>query len=48
MLSRQDIKWLQVEATTKCNDWCPGCARNNNGYGIAPGFVLEEIGRAHV
>ena len=43
MLSRQDIKWLQVEATTKCNAWCPGCARNNNGYGIAPGFVLEDL-----
>ena len=36
-------KWLQVEATTKCNAWCPGCDRNNNGYGIADGLILEDL-----
>ena len=36
-------KWLQVEATTKCNAWCPGCDRNQGGYGLAPGLVLEDL-----
>jgi hypothetical protein len=35
-------KWLQVEATTKCNAWCPGCARNNGGYGLTE-FTLEDL-----
>ena len=25
---------LHVEPTTKCNASCPGCPRNNNGFGI--------------
>lgn len=36
-------KWLQVEATTKCNAWCPGCARNNGGYGLVDDLVLEDL-----
>jgi len=36
-------KWLQVDATTKCNAWCPGCDRNQGGYGLTPGLVLEDL-----
>jgi hypothetical protein len=38
-----DIKWLQVENTTRCNASCPACDRNQNGYGLAPGLVLEDL-----
>ena len=42
-MGNTDIKWLQVENTTKCNAWCPACARNNNGYGLSPGLVIEDL-----
>ena len=38
-----DVKWLHVEPSTKCNAWCPGCPRNNNGYGLAPHLVEEDL-----
>jgi sulfatase maturation enzyme AslB (radical SAM superfamily) len=38
-----DIKLLQVENTTRCNAWCPACVRNQNGYGLTPGLVLEDL-----
>lgn len=38
-----DIEWLQVENTTKCNAWCPACPRNNLGFGLSPGLVLEDL-----
>ena len=31
----QDIKWLHVELSSRCNAWCSGCGRNNEGYGLA-------------
>ena len=31
----QDIKWLHVELSSRCNAWCSGCGRNNDGYGLA-------------
>lgn len=37
------IKWLQVEATTKCNAWCPGCGRNQNGFGLSPNIDLVDL-----
>ena len=39
----KDIKWIQVENTTKCNAWCPGCDRNINGFGLSPDFVVEDL-----
>lgn len=38
-----DTTWLQVENTTKCNAWCPACGRNQLGYGLAPGLVVEDL-----
>jgi MoaA/NifB/PqqE/SkfB family radical SAM enzyme len=37
------IKYLQVEATTKCNAWCPGCGRNNGGHGLSSKFQIEDL-----
>lgn len=41
MLTKDDITWLHVEPSSKCNAWCPACNRNNQGYGLAP-FVIEQ------
>ena len=38
-----DVKWLHVESSSKCNAWCPGCLRNNNGYGLVPDLVEEDL-----
>lgn len=45
-MTPDQVKWLQVEATSKCNAWCPGCARNNNGFGLAPNLTLEDLDTA--
>ncbi len=37
-----DIEWLHVEPTTRCNAWCSSCPRNNNGYGLT-NFTLEDL-----
>ena len=38
-----DIKWLHVEASSKCNAWCPACPRNVHGYGVTPGLVEQDL-----
>lgn len=43
MIDLASVKWLQVEATSKCNAWCPGCSRNKNGYGLADDLVIEDL-----
>ena len=40
--------WLHVEPTTRCNAHCPGCARNNEGYGVADGLVIEDLDPARL
>ena len=42
-MTLDDIEWLQVENTTRCNSWCPACPRNNLGHGLVPGLVLEDL-----
>jgi hypothetical protein len=42
-LSSKDIKWLHVEASSKCNAWCPACARNNQGFGLSHGVVEQDL-----
>jgi MoaA/NifB/PqqE/SkfB family radical SAM enzyme len=39
----EDIKWLQVENTTRCNAWCPGCARNQGGYGLISDLEILDL-----
>ena len=36
------IKWLHVEPTTRCNAWCPACARNKNGFGLT-NFKITDL-----
>jgi len=43
VLPAVDVKWLQVEATTKCNAWCPGCGRNKGGYELADDLVITDL-----
>lgn len=42
-MSLLDVRWLQVEATTKCNAWCPGCARSKGGFELKDGLVIEDL-----
>jgi MoaA/NifB/PqqE/SkfB family radical SAM enzyme len=43
-MNLDEIRWLQVEATTRCNAWCPGCARSNDdGYTLIDNLVLEDL-----
>ena len=37
------VRWLQVENTTRCNAWCPECPRNQGGYGLNPDLVVEDL-----
>ena len=43
MVEVDTVKWLQVEATTKCNAWCPGCARSHGGFGLQEYVVLQDL-----
>ena len=43
ILASGDIKWLHVEASSKCNAWCPACPRNNYGFGLAPGMIEQDL-----
>jgi len=38
-----DVKWLHVEASSRCNAWCPACSRNNHGYGLATGLIEQDL-----
>jgi len=42
-LSVNDIKWIHVEASSKCNAWCPACPRNVQGFGLVPGLIEEDL-----
>ena len=42
-MNHSDVRWLQVEATTKCNAWCPGCGRSKGGFEVADGLVIEDL-----
>ena len=39
----EDITWLHIEPTTRCNAWCPFCPRNEHGFKLAEGLVLEDL-----
>ena len=42
-MSPEDIVWLHVEISSKCNAWCPACPRSNNGYGLASHIIEEDL-----
>ena len=43
MLAYDQITWLHVENTSKCNAHCPACARNNSGYGLKENLTIEDL-----
>jgi len=43
MNSANDVKFIQIEASSKCNAWCPMCGRNKNGFGLRDGLIEEDI-----
>lgn len=47
MIDLKSIKFLQVEATTKCNAWCPGCQRNINGFELNPKLIIKDLNEDH-
>jgi hypothetical protein len=38
-----DIKLLHVESSSKCNAWCPACARNKRGFGLADHVIEADL-----
>jgi organic radical activating enzyme len=42
-MNKEDIKWLHVELSSKCNAWCPACPRNKNGFGLIDGLIEEDL-----
>lgn len=43
ILESKDIKWLHAEASSKCNAWCPACPRTNQGFGLSPLLVEQDL-----
>lgn len=43
MYNKENINWLHLENTTRCNAHCPFCARNKNGFGLKSGFQEQDI-----
>lgn len=37
-----DVRWIHVELSTRCNAWCSSCSRNKNGYGLSD-FKLQDL-----
>jgi hypothetical protein len=42
-MNSESVRWLQVENTTKCNAWCPGCGRNQGGFGLSENLIIEDL-----
>lgn len=43
MFKFESVKFIQVEATTRCNAWCPGCGRNNGGHELSSKFEIVDL-----
>ena len=37
-----DVRWIHIELSTRCNAWCSSCSRNKNGYGLSD-FKLQDL-----
>jgi MoaA/NifB/PqqE/SkfB family radical SAM enzyme len=42
-INAEKVNLLHVEPTTRCNASCPGCPRNNCGFGIREDLILDDI-----
>jgi sulfatase maturation enzyme AslB (radical SAM superfamily) len=45
-MKTEDVKWLHVEASSKCNAWCPACPRNKNGFGVVDWLIEQDLASA--
>lgn len=42
-INEDKVRLLHVEPTSKCNAMCPGCPRNNDGFGVKEDLVLQDL-----
>lgn len=42
-MKAEDVKWVHLELSSKCNAWCPACVRNKNGFGLADNLVEQDL-----
>ena len=42
-MQAEDIRWLHVELSSKCNAWCPACPRNKQGFGLIDNLVEQDL-----
>jgi sulfatase maturation enzyme AslB (radical SAM superfamily) len=42
-MTLDEVQWIHIEASSRCNAWCPSCPRNLNGHGLRPGLVEQDI-----
>lgn len=42
-LRADDVKWVHVEASSKCNAWCPACPRNKHGFGLKENLIEQDL-----
>ena len=42
-INADKVRLLHVEPTSRCNAMCPGCPRNNDGFGVIKGLVLQDL-----
>ena len=42
-INADKVTMLHVEPTSKCNASCPGCPRNNCGYGVKKSLILQDL-----
>lgn len=43
MLDNDQVTWLHVEPTSRCNAHCPACPRNNSGFGVVDGLSIQDL-----
>ena len=42
-INADKVNLLHIEPTTRCNASCPGCPRNNNGFGVREDLILQDL-----
>lgn len=40
---KDDIKWIHVELSSRCNAWCPACPRNKSGFGVIDNLIEKDL-----
>ncbi len=43
MVAEVTIQLLHVEASSRCNAWCPACSRNKNGYELTDDLIEQDL-----